>query len=61
LHLLEHLKIVTMQPENYRLNFIEAVKNLVAVNESIYQSIPDVTTQEELKEFNDSVPVGEVH
>lgn len=50
-----------MQPENYRLNLIKAVKNLVTVNESIYQSILDVTMQGDLKEFNDSVPVGEVH
>lgn len=61
MHLLEHLKTVTMQPENYRLNLIEAVKNFISVNESIYQSILGVTMQGELKGFNDPVPVGEIH
>ena len=50
-----------MQTENYRENLKEALKNLVRVNESIYSSIIDVSMQGELKEFNDAVPIGEVH
>jgi hypothetical protein len=50
-----------MQTENYRENLKEALKNLIRVNESIYRSIIDVSMQGELKEFNDAVPIGEVH
>lgn len=50
-----------MQTENYRKNLTEALKNLVSVNESIYGSIIDISMQGELKEFNDTVPIGEVH
>ncbi len=50
-----------MQTENYRGNLKEALKNLIKVNESIYYSIIDVLMQGELKEFNDAVPIGEVH
>ena len=50
-----------MQTENYRENLKEALKNLIRVNESIYSSIIDVSMQGELKEFNDAVPIGEVH
>lgn len=50
-----------MQTENYRGNLKEALKNLIRVNESIYSSIIDVSMQGELKEFNDAVPIGEVH
>jgi hypothetical protein len=50
-----------MQPENYRQNLIHALENLVTVNESVYQSIIDLAMQGELKAFNDTVPLGEVH
>ena len=50
-----------MQTDNYRENLKEALKNLIRVNESIYSSIIDVSMQGELKEFNDAVPIGEVH
>ena len=50
-----------MQTDNYRENLKEALKNLITVNESIYRSIIDVSMQGELKEFNDAVPIGEVH
>ena len=50
-----------MQTDNYRENLKEALKNLIRVNESIYRSIIDVSMQGELKEFNDAVPIGEVH
>ncbi len=50
-----------MQTENYRENLKEALKNLIKVNESIYSSLIDISMQGELKEFNDAVPIGEVH
>ena len=50
-----------MQTENYKENLKEALKNLIRVNDSIYSSIIDVSMQGDLKEFNDSVPIGEVH
>ena len=50
-----------MQTDNYRENLKEALKNLIKVNESIYGSIIDVSMQGDLKQFNDSVPIGEVH
>jgi hypothetical protein len=50
-----------MQTDSYRENLKEALKNLIRVNESIYSSIIDVSMQGELKEFNDAVPIGEVH
>jgi len=52
---------ITMQTDNYRENLKEALRNLIKVNESIYSSIIDVSMQGELKEFNDAVPIGEVH
>ncbi len=50
-----------MQTENYKENLKEALKNLIAVNGSIYNSLIDITMQGELKEWNNSVPIGEVH
>ena len=50
-----------MQTDNYRENLKEALKNLIKVNESIYSSLIDISMQGELKEFNDAVPIGEVH
>lgn len=50
-----------MQSDNYRRNLTSALQNLIQINESVYQSIIDILMQGELKEFNDSVPIGEVH
>ena len=50
-----------MHTDNYRENLKEALKNLIRVNESIYGSIIDVSMQGDLKDFNDAVPIGEVH
>lgn len=48
-----------MQKENYQSNLKEALKNLIKVNESIYGSIIDISMQGELKEWNDSISIGE--
>ncbi len=50
-----------MQTENYRVNLKEALKNLIKVNESIYGSCIDISVQGDLREWNNSVPIGEVH
>jgi len=50
-----------MQTDNYQENLKEALKNLITVNKSIYDSIIPIAMQGELKDFNDSVPIGEVH
>ncbi len=50
-----------MQTENYRENLKEALKNLIKVNGIIYYSCIDIVMQGELKEWNKSVPIGEVH
>ena len=50
-----------MQTETYRTNLKDALHNLIKVNEGIYLSIIGIAMQGELKEFNDAVPIGEVH
>jgi hypothetical protein len=50
-----------MQSSNYKESLAEALRTLVEVNERIYDSLIYIETQGELKEWNDSVPVGEVH
>lgn len=50
-----------MQSPHYKENLKEALKNLIQVNESIFSSLIDISMQGELKEWNDSVPIGEVH
>ena len=40
---------------------MEALKNLISVNESIFDSLVYISKQSELKEWNDSVTNGEVH
>jgi hypothetical protein len=50
-----------MQTENYRANLKEALQNIIKVNEIIYGSIINVSMQGDLKQFNDSVPIGETH
>jgi len=44
-----------VQTDNYRANLAEAIKNLVTVNESIFNSIIPVAMQGELKASNDAV------
>ena len=50
-----------MQTDNYKENLKEALKNLIKVNESIFNSLIDISMQGELKEWNDTVPIGETH
>ena len=50
-----------MQTENYKENLKEALKNLIRVNESIFNSLIDISMQGDLKEWNDTVPIGETH
>jgi hypothetical protein len=50
-----------MQTDNYKENLTEALKNLIRVNESIFNSLIDISMQGDLKEWNDSVPIGETH
>lgn len=50
-----------MNFKNYNNNLREALKNLKTVNQSIYNSIFAISMQGELSEWNDSVPIGEVH
>jgi len=50
-----------MQTDNYKENLKEALKNLIKVNESIFNSLIDISMQGDLKEWNDSVPIGETH
>ena len=50
-----------MQKDYYKENLKSTLRNLVKVNQSIFQSLIDVSMQGDLKEWNDSVPVGEVH
>lgn len=50
-----------MQPNNYKENLKEALKTLISVNESIFNSLVYISMQSELKEWNDAVPVGETH
>jgi len=48
-------------PNPYQENIKEALNTLIGVNESIYNSIVNISMQGELKEFNDAVPIGETH
>lgn len=50
-----------MQTDNYKENLKEALKNLIRVNKSIFDSLIPISMQGELKDFNDSVPIGEIH
>lgn len=50
-----------MQTDNYKENLKEALKNLIRVNESIFNSLIDISMQGDLKEWNDTVPIGETH
>ena len=50
-----------MQTDNYKENLKEALKNLIRVNESIFNLLIDISMQGDLKEWNDTVPIGETH
>lgn len=50
-----------MQTDNYKENLKEALKNLIKVNESIFNSLIDISMQGDLKEWNNAVPIGETH
>jgi len=50
-----------MQSENYRETLKDALKNLSEVNLMIYNSLIPIAMTGELKEWNESVPVGEIH
>jgi len=45
----------------YKENLKQALRSLITVNEAIYNSMVDIITQGELKDWNNSVPVGEEH
>lgn len=50
-----------MQSENYKEILKAALKNLISANQSIFDSLIPLSMQGELKEWNDAVPIGEVH
>lgn len=50
-----------MNTDNYKENLKEALLNLISVNESIFNSLIDISMQGDLKNWNDSVPIGETH
>jgi len=50
-----------MQTDNYKSNLKSALENLIKVNESIFNSLIDISMQGDLKEWNDTVPIGETH
>lgn len=50
-----------MQSENYKEILKAALKNLTTANQSIFDSLIPLSMQGDLKEWNDAVPIGEVH
>lgn len=50
-----------MHIDNYKECIKEALRNLIRVNESIFNSLIDISMQGELKEWNETVPIGETH
>lgn len=48
-----------MQQENYRECIVESLRNLMKVNESIYDSVINISMQGDLKEWNDTISEGE--
>lgn len=50
-----------MQSENYKASIIDTIKQLATIRSNLFDSIVEIGMQGELKEWNDSVPVGEEH
>ncbi len=50
-----------MQNPEYRSILEDAVKNLEVANQTIFNSMIDLAMQGELKDWNETVPVGESH
>ncbi len=50
-----------MQTTPYRENLYEALQNLIKVNHSLFESVVTLSMQGDLKEWNDTVPIGEIH
>ena len=50
-----------MQTEGYRDCLKDALEALVTANENIYNSMIQILMQGEMKDWNDEVPIGEVH
>ncbi len=50
-----------MQTEGYRDCLKGALEALVTANENIYNSMIQILMQGEMKDWNDEVPIGEVH
>lgn len=50
-----------MQTNYYKENLKGALQNLIKVNNSIFQSLIEVSVQGDLYQWNQSVPIGEVH
>jgi hypothetical protein len=61
LYNLEYSKVKYMQTEFYRDSLKDALKNLVEVNSMIYNSLIPLAMTGELKDWSNSVPIGEVH
>ena len=50
-----------MQSEGYKECLKDALENLKTANGNIYNCMIQVLMQGEMKEWNDQVPIGEVH
>lgn len=50
-----------MQKDNYKSCLKSALENLIKVNESIFNSLNNISMQGDLKEWNITVPIGETH
>lgn len=50
-----------MQTDKYKESLKQVLKKLIRVNETIFNSLIDISMQGELKEWNETVPIGETH
>lgn len=50
-----------MQSEGYEECLKDALENLKTANENIYNCMIQVLMQGEMKDWNDELPIGEVH
>ena len=50
-----------MEVNVYKETLKDALLNLIKVNESIFNSIVPIALHGELKDWSDSVPIGETH